>query len=109
MVHVYWGSDPQILWGIVDKHVPDLRGKVDRWIEKCEKDLKDRPEPEKTEKKEGKLSRKIRELAEKEHSQPEDMPPLNPKDVFKLKKPDKSKEQPKEKSKDRDRDDDLER
>lgn len=66
LVHMYWGSDPKVLWSIVDKRVPELKEKIDHWVEEKEKALKDEPLPAKREKKEGKLSRKVRELAEKE-------------------------------------------
>jgi len=79
LIHVYWGSDPDILWGIVEQHVSDLQEKVDKWIEETERALKDKLEPEKSEKKEGKLSRKLRGLSEKKPE--EKHPPKKPEDV----------------------------
>ena len=66
LVHMYWGSDPKVLWTIVDKRVPDLKVKIDSWIQEKQKGLEHEPEPQKSEKKESKLARKVRELAEKE-------------------------------------------
>lgn len=100
LVHVYWRTDPQILWKIIDEHVPELKSKVDKWVEERERALKDRPEPEKSGK-ESKLSKKIRELTEKEPPKNADDSRLKPEDVFKIKSPEKKKE--------RDRDDDLSR
>jgi uncharacterized protein with HEPN domain len=78
LAHVYWRTNKEILWKIIDEHVPELKGKVDQWIEERERALKDKPEPEKSEKKEGKLARKIRELTEKERPKSEDNPRPKP-------------------------------
>lgn len=65
LVHMYWGSDPEILWGIIEKHVPDLKEKVDKWIIEKENDLSNKPQPEKKEtKRKSKLYRRIQEMAE---------------------------------------------
>lgn len=72
LVHMYWGSDPKVLWSIVDKRVPELKERIDSWVEEKEKALKDEPLPAKREKKESKLSRKVRELAEKDKEKPLD-------------------------------------
>lgn len=70
----YWKTDNEILWTIIDTHVPVLKKMVDKWIEEKEQTLKDLPEldDKKREKKESKLFRKIRELTEKEQSQTDD-------------------------------------
>lgn len=73
LVHMYWGSDPKVIWSIVDKHVPDLKLKIDKWVEEKQKYLKQEQEPQKTQKKESKLARKVRELAEKELDKSEDI------------------------------------
>ncbi len=70
---MYWGSDPKVIWSIVDKHVPDLKLKIDKWVEEKQKDLKQESEPQKVQKKESKLARKVRELAEKELDKSEDI------------------------------------
>ena len=56
----------EILWRIIDEHLPDLKKKVDGWIQEREAALKNHPEAVKSPKEEGKLSRKIRELMDRE-------------------------------------------
>jgi hypothetical protein len=63
---MYWSSDPKILWGIVEKHLPALKMKVDGWIGETERPLRDPAFSENGQKKENKLSRKLRELADRE-------------------------------------------
>jgi uncharacterized protein with HEPN domain len=75
LVHMYWGSDPKILWEIVEGYVPDLKEKVDKWVKENDQLLKPNPKAEKQAKKEGKLSRRIRELADKEHPATENESP----------------------------------
>lgn len=74
LVHVYWKADKEILWTIIDEHVPPLKEMVDKWIEEKERILKERPELDikKSEKKESKLFRRIREMTDKEQSQTDD-------------------------------------
>jgi uncharacterized protein with HEPN domain len=67
LVHMYWGSDPKILWNIVENYLPELKDSVDKWIDEKEKQIESQSTEEKNpNRREGKLSRKIRELAEKE-------------------------------------------
>lgn len=99
LVHVYWRVDPEILWKIIDEHMPVLKSKVDKWTEEREKALQDKPEPEKGQRTEGKLSKKIRELMEKERPKTGENPRPNAEDVVKMT----------EKPKERERDDDLTR
>jgi len=75
LVHMYWGSDPELLWSVIDKSVPELKEKIDKWVEEKAKTLKDEPLLPKTEKKESKLSKKVRELAEKERDRGDDLTP----------------------------------
>lgn len=75
LVHMYWGSDPEVLWSIVDKRVPELKVKIDKWVDAKAQALKDESIPSTTEKKESKLARKVRELAEKDREPGEEFEP----------------------------------
>lgn len=58
---MFWGSDQKVLWSIVDRHLPEPKVKIERWILEKEEILKDEPKPGKFQKKESKLSRKVRD------------------------------------------------
>ncbi len=73
LVHVYWRTDNEILWKIINEHMPVLKNKVDNWVDERETALKKQPVTEKGEHRESKLTRKLRELTEKnqEHEETE--------------------------------------
>lgn len=75
LVHMYWGSDPEVLWSVIEKSVPELKEKLNKWVEEKTRDLKDEPLPPKAEKRESKLSKRVKELAEKERDRREDEAP----------------------------------
>lgn len=60
--HEYWSSDPQILWGIVDKHLPTLREQVGSIIAEKEGLLGDSSQD--IPRGESKLKRRLRELTD---------------------------------------------
>jgi len=65
LIHVYWKTDPKILWSIIDEHLPELKNRVSKWINGRERITKvdKKAEP----KRESKLLRKLRERVENEH------------------------------------------
>lgn len=75
LVHMYWGSDPKVLWSIVEKRVPELKEQVDKWVDEKERALEHESPSVKSDTKESKLSRRVRELAEKERDSSDDLSP----------------------------------
>lgn len=73
LVHMYWGSDPKVLWSIVDKRVPELKEQVDKWVAEKERALEQESPSVKIDSKESKLSRRVRELAEEERDRSDDL------------------------------------
>lgn len=65
LTHVYWETNQEVLWEIIQKHVPELKVKVDAWIDDKQKLLKNIPESDKNER-QSKLSRKLNELSKKD-------------------------------------------
>lgn len=66
LVHAYWRTDKDILWKIIDQHLPELKGKTDAWIREKEKSFKDDLEATGPSGKESKIARKLREATEKQ-------------------------------------------
>lgn len=66
LVHVYWQTDKEILWKIIEIHLPEFKKKVLIWIENKEYLLQEASTLEQGERKEGKLSRKLRDAVENE-------------------------------------------
>lgn len=65
LVHAYWRTDPDILWKIIDEHLPELKAKTDAWILLRESALSKAAESSTGTKKESKIARKLREATEK--------------------------------------------
>lgn len=65
LVHVYWKTDPKIVWDIVDKHLPQLEIHLDKWLKHKKKELKTNPPEKDPPTKESKLRRKLKERYQK--------------------------------------------
>ena len=62
-----------MLWSIVEKRVPELKEQVDKWVDEKERALEHESPSVKSDTKESKLSRRVRELAEKERDRSDDL------------------------------------
>lgn len=65
LVHMYWDTDPETLWGIIEKHVPVLKAKVDEMIE-ARRHLLDESTNSTGTKKKSKLLKKLEEAKQKD-------------------------------------------